>query len=275
MPHRIYPNIAISEKFNSCSLKSQLLYLELFAFVDDFGTFLGDPKDIKALIFPKNTKMNEQAITRIEAELLDAGLLMFYSINGKLYLQISDFKRYQVFGQGYNRIPKYPPLDESDHSVVSRIFGDEITKNRLVYTKSADLLKTLVNAWHTTTSYTNTNTNSNSYKEEQIEKIDNLLLEEKEVLKCFIYLGEKIKDNTLENWKKWLAELRKENPNKDLVKNAKKWRDYFEGKPPKRYKNSFRNWIEKDYADKKVSEIDDILYQKSREFDNRYKNLKK
>lgn len=274
MPHRIHPNIAISEKFNSCSLKSQLLYLELFAFVDDFGTFLAEPNDIKALIFPKNKKMTLQAITRMEAELLDTGLLMIYSINGKFYLQIRDFKRYQVFGNGYNRTPKYPPLDESDHSVVSRTFGDEIAKNRLVYTNSADLLETLVNAWHTTTSNTNTNTNTNSYKGEEIEKLD-LSLEEKEILKCFIHLGEKITEDNLEDWKKWLAELKKENPNKDLIKNAKKWRDYFEQKHPKRHKNSFRNWIEKDYADKKVSEVDDLIARKGREFDERYKNLKK
>jgi len=80
----------------------------------------------------------------------------------------------------------------------------------------------------------------------------NLSKNEKEVLTCFLDLSYKIEESNVSNWRAWLAELKKDNPDKNLLTNAKKWRDYFEQKPPKNHKSSFRNWISKDYADKEL-----------------------
>lgn len=302
MPSRIYPNIAISEKYNACSLKAQLFYLTLFAFVDDFGTFLAEPSDIKALLFPKNSKMTISQIIKYEQELSRNNLLIFYLYQGKIYLQINSFKKFQVFGKGYNRTPKYPPHSEKDNSVVQRYFGDlkddnfillkaldkentpqndsdnqNTTKSKdfgLTEPNTADLLKALVNAWHTTTSNTNSISNSYSYKELDIDNLEELNQEEKAVLKCFVHLSFRVNKEQLDGWKKWLVELKRAFPQKDLVKNALKWRDYFEQKPPKRHKNSFRNWIEKPYADKKDSGMT-IYEEANRRFKERQRLIKK
>jgi len=80
----------------------------------------------------------------------------------------------------------------------------------------------------------------------------NLSKDEKEILTCFLDLSYKIEECNVSSWQAWLAELKKDNPDKNLLTNAKKWRDYFEQKPPKNYKSSFRNWISKEYADKEL-----------------------
>jgi len=83
----------------------------------------------------------------------------------------------------------------------------------------------------------------------------NLSKDEKQILECFLNLSYKIEESEIPKWAAWLNELKKDNPEKNLLSNAKKWRDYFETKPPKNHKSSFRNWIEKDYADKKTTDI--------------------
>jgi len=298
MPHRLYPNLAISDKYNACSTEAQLFYCTLFAFVDDFGTFLASPQDIKALLFPRNHRMTIPKIIKYEQELSRNGLLIFYLYQSKIYLQINDFKKFQVFGTGYNRTPKYPPYSEKDNSVAQRYFGglkdddfillkaldrennpkndpdgSDLPKSEIcgsIKPNTANLLKSLENAWHTTTSYTNTYTNTNTYKIEDIDNLEELNKEEKAVLKCFIQLSYKIDKEHLQDFKNWLVELKKDYPSKDLVKNALKWRDYFDQKPPKRHKNSFRNWVEKPYADAK-SPIVVKLDADTKKFNEMYK----
>jgi len=270
MPHRIFPSIAVSDKYNNCSLKAQLLYLTLFAFVDDFGTFTAQPQDIKYLMFPRNKTMTIKQIIVCEEALLESGLCIFYVLNEKIYLQMRNFNVYQVFGEGYNRTPRYPPYEEKEHSRIVHIYGVLDPSKYQMIKNASQLFTTLQSASHTTTSYTNTYTNTNTYKIEDIDNLEELNKEEKAVLKCFIQLSYKIDKEHLQDFKNWLVELKKDYPSKDLVKNALKWRDYFDQKPPKRHKNSFRNWVEKPYADAK-SPIVVKLDADTKKFNEMYK----
>ncbi len=68
---------------------------------------------------------------------------------------------------------------------------------------------------------------------------------------CFISTGFLITAANVDGFLKWAAELADDYPDRDLIANAKKWRDYNDGrKPVKNHKSSFRNWLSKDYADK-------------------------
>ena len=273
--NRLNQNISISTKFNKkLTVYSQLLYLLLLAHVDDFGTMLADSEDIKAIVAPKNDILTIEIIRNAEKELLKSGICIFYTYNDKPYLQIVDFVKFQIFGTGYNRTPHYPPYNERDHSRVTAIIGALDPNLFKPLKKTSDLLRSLKKTYSVSTTSSYYNTNTNTYKKEQIENL-NLSLEEKELLKCFYELGFKLKENDLESWKKWVAEQKKDYPNKDLIVNVKDWRDYFENKHPKRHKVSFRNWISKDYAKNKMSNTDFYIERKGREFEERIKNLKK
>ena len=71
--------------------------------------------------------------------------------------------------------------------------------------------------------------------------------DEREIAACFQALG-------FDRWQGyigWLRELASDYPDRDLIANAKAWRDHFEEKHPKNHKNSFRNWIMQTFAIKK------------------------
>lgn len=270
--HRINQRITRSDKFYTISWKAQLTYLLGFAFLDDYGVWTANPHEVWKELFVDHKQIKKKDIIPILEELAEIKLIKLYAIDGKLYQQYENFNIFQTFGQGYNKKSSYPTFEKCNVDAEH----NESNPCNWVYSGSKGCLGVYLGVSSPSHSHSNThsNTHSYSYKEEEIEKLG-LSLEEKEVFKCFIHLGEKIREDNLENWKKWLAELKKENPNKDFIKNSKKWRDYFELKSPKRCKNSFRNWIEKDYADKKVSEVDNLLTRKTKEFNERYKNLKK
>lgn len=71
------------------------------------------------------------------------------------------------------------------------------------------------------------------------------------VANCFISTGYIITAANVGAFRKWAVELATDYPDRDLIANAKKWRDYNSGrKPVVNHKSSFRNWVSKDYADK-------------------------
>lgn len=263
--HRIFQRIAKSNKFFKISIKAQLLYLLGFAFLDDYGVWTADPHEIWRDIFVDHKTIKNKEIVNLLEELAEVKLINIYAVDGKLYQQYEKFEDFQTFGRGYNRKSIYPDFKRIGKDGCSWVYSGVRGCIR-EYVGVNDVNGSMPY------SLSNTNTNTHSYKEEDIDK---LVLEEKSILKCFYALGFKLKEKDLESWNKWILELKKDYKDKDLVANAKKWRDYFEQKPPKNFKNSFRNWVAKPYADSKPHDI--IKYDEaSRKFEERYgKTIKK
>jgi len=60
--------IAIDKELNELSLKSQLIYTWCIPFLDDYGLLTNNTGDIKYLIFPRNTNIEERDIDMFLAE---------------------------------------------------------------------------------------------------------------------------------------------------------------------------------------------------------------
>ena len=266
--HRINQRITRSSKFYQVSWKSQLTYLLQFAFLDDFGVWTADPHEIWRELFVDHKSIREKDIPDILEELAEVKLIKLYAIGGKLYQQYENFNIFQSFGQGYNKKSSYPTFEECDIDPEH----NESNSCNWVYSGVKGCLRVFLGVGSNSLSLSNShsnspsNTNSNSptvhfnyYREEDITKLD---VEEKEVLKCFYSIKYKLRKEYLKSWNDWIGELKKDYKDKNLLTNAKKWRDYFEQKPPKNHKSSFRNWISKDYADKQVYNIDNNKFYK-------------
>jgi len=257
--HRINKRITYSDKFYSISWKAQLTYLLGFAFLDDFGVWTASPRELWKELFVYHKQIKEKDIPDILEELAEVNLIKLYAIEGKLYQQYENFNTFQSFGQGYNKKKSYPEFEECD---VDPEHHERDTSN-WVYSGVKGCMRVFLSVGSPSHSLSNSNSPSNTntntkpklylyYREDEIDKLQ---LEEKGVLKCFYAIGYKLREDYIDSWNKWILEIKKDNSEKNLLSNAKKWRDYFEDKPPKNHKSSFRNWVEKEYADKKESKV--------------------
>ncbi|MDD2807984.1 MAG: hypothetical protein PHW95_05730, partial [Patescibacteria group bacterium] len=74
---------------------------------------------------------------------------------------------------------------------------------------------------------------------------------ELEIIKAFMKFGFSVTSQKLNDLEDWLEELETDFLDEvNILQEVKKWRDYFELKPPKNTKKSFRNWLikSKEYA---------------------------
>ncbi len=95
MPNRILrEGILSSERVDKIADDPayEVLYRRLFSVVDDYGRFSGDPRIIRAAIYP--LRLDSQPASKIRDHIAaceEAGLLMTYLVDGKPYLELSDF----------------------------------------------------------------------------------------------------------------------------------------------------------------------------------------
>jgi hypothetical protein len=93
-------SLSTSEKFAQLSAKElgefcQALYPLIVAHSDDFGRLQGDPFTVKAKCYPASPRSLEQfkdALTHLDS----VGLVVWYVVEGKRYLQIVNFERHQI-----------------------------------------------------------------------------------------------------------------------------------------------------------------------------------
>ena len=95
MPNRILrEGILSSERVDKIADDPayEVFYRRLFSVVDDYGRFSGDPRIIRAAIYP--LRLDSQPASKIRDHIAaceEAGLLMTYLVDGKPYLELSDF----------------------------------------------------------------------------------------------------------------------------------------------------------------------------------------
>ena len=83
-----------SDKVDLLTSEGERFFTRLIMKADDFGCFWGDTRLLKANLFPlKLDKVREADISRWIAECVKAGLILFYEIESKRYIQIQDFRQ--------------------------------------------------------------------------------------------------------------------------------------------------------------------------------------
>lgn len=94
MPNRIIREGWIdSERIDRLSPGAERFFLRLCLKADDYGRFSANVKLLRSALFPLRDDVRETDISRDLAAAQEAGLVRFYEVDRKRYLQIVDFKQ--------------------------------------------------------------------------------------------------------------------------------------------------------------------------------------
>lgn len=122
----IKPEFWSDESVNECSVSARLLFIASWNFADDEGNISRSAKQFKAQAFPYDKIDCEPLII----ELITHGLLIEYSVSGKNYLHITNFKKHQIINRPSK--PQCPLYEDSlrTHSEIKEIKEINIHKKR-------------------------------------------------------------------------------------------------------------------------------------------------
>lgn len=95
------------EALSECSMNARLLFIGTWNFADDEGNLIRSAKQIKAQVFPYDNIECESLI----CELITHDLLIEYSVSGKFYLHIKNFKKHQIINRPSK--PQCPLYEDS------------------------------------------------------------------------------------------------------------------------------------------------------------------
>lgn len=102
----VKPDYWTDERVGECSVSARLLFIACWNFSDDHGGLDRSAKQLKAQAFPYDAIDCEPLVQ----ELLNAGLLVEYSVDCKTYLHIKGFRKHQkVEKPAKPRVPVYEP----------------------------------------------------------------------------------------------------------------------------------------------------------------------
>lgn len=108
MPNRILrEGILTSRPVNSLKPHAELLYRRLMSRWDDFGRYDADPSIVRAGCYPLQVDLIREAdISRWLTEVESAGLILFYDVDGKRYIQATNVDKPRAQSSKY---PNPPP----------------------------------------------------------------------------------------------------------------------------------------------------------------------
>jgi len=107
MPNRmIKDSIHSSEKVNAMSDFQFRLWVNLIAYVDDYGRGDARPAVIKGLCFPLRERLTNKDIEKALAGLAGIGCIVLYESDGRPYLCFPNWEKHQTIR---NKRSKFPP----------------------------------------------------------------------------------------------------------------------------------------------------------------------
>lgn len=109
----ISKTISVSEKVNDLpDIFDMLLFTWLIPHTDDFGRMSGSPAKVKGLVLPMMESKTREDVRVSLRHLADAGLILWYEVDGEEVIQIQKFEKHQ---QGLHKRTKSkypdPPTD--------------------------------------------------------------------------------------------------------------------------------------------------------------------
>lgn len=114
MPNRIIrEGILTSTRVNALNWEEEVFYRRLLSYVDDFGRCEAHAALLRAALFPlKLDQMREANVERLLQSIERAGLVRLYTVQGKRFLEVYNFRQQM---RSTSRHPK--PPDEPLHDV--------------------------------------------------------------------------------------------------------------------------------------------------------------
>lgn len=125
MPNRIIrETICKSDSIDQLTPFQEVVFYRLIVNCDDFGRFDARAKLVSSLLFPLKTIEEDDMEDALQA-LVKADLITIYTVNGKRYLQMNTWLKYQ---QKRSDKSKYPSPDEAD---CDHVIADDIKCNQM------------------------------------------------------------------------------------------------------------------------------------------------
>ena len=91
----IRPEFWTDARLSECSVSARLLFIGTWTFSDDKGNLDLCPKQLKMQIFPGDDIQIEPMLN----ELIGVGVLIPYEVDGRKYLNIKNFLKYQIINR--------------------------------------------------------------------------------------------------------------------------------------------------------------------------------
>lgn len=116
MPNRILKeSICTNEQIDGLTAFEETVFYRLIVNCDDFGRFDGRISVLKGRMFPlKEEKLKLDALEKAMKSLERAGLVEFYKVEGKPYLQLTGWKRNQQIRAKYSKFPAPEDADPEE-----------------------------------------------------------------------------------------------------------------------------------------------------------------
>lgn len=103
------------EKLAELPREVRLTYMGLIPNADDYGRLQGDPRLVKAAVYPLDEGMTAAQLDAELDQLVAAGRIKRYRVDGTIYLQIVNFGKHQKMARMYaSDIPEPPPVGEDE-----------------------------------------------------------------------------------------------------------------------------------------------------------------
>jgi hypothetical protein len=113
MANRILRDWTFSENVDALNFEAEVFFTRLIMKADDFGCFHGNPKLLKAALFPLK-EIKQSIVEKMLNDCVEAGIIILYEVDSKKYLKIVDF------GQRLRTMnSKFPQLDSNARTIVS------------------------------------------------------------------------------------------------------------------------------------------------------------
>ena len=122
MPNRIVrEGILSSERVAKLKWDEEVFYRRLHSIVDDYGRYEANPQLLRSKCYPLQTDDVRVAdISRWLTACETAGLILVYEVNGKCYVEVTNF------GQQQRTASKYPPQTASDSKCLQPIANEHL-----------------------------------------------------------------------------------------------------------------------------------------------------
>jgi len=109
--------MSLSKRVPQLTIKSQLIFTWIIAWLDDYGCFTADPEEVKSLVFPRNKKVSENDIATAVKEMVCVNLVNLYQKDDDWFLQYTNFNKFQTFRSDRPKISEYPQFKDRDKLV--------------------------------------------------------------------------------------------------------------------------------------------------------------
>lgn len=140
MPSRVVRGeINRSESLSRVSANAELTFRALLTEVDDYGRFDARPKALKAALFPFRDGFTAAKIFTWVMELHAEGCVQVYEVDGRAYLQMTNWERHRGIGRraGKSRYPEPSAASEKSPEILGSdrrsafLSGDEGREARI------------------------------------------------------------------------------------------------------------------------------------------------